>query len=237
MLFQLNSPKSVLTEIFFLKTLSANRWREYSVLGFRLTRVWFHWSGHKDRAAKEATFSVFTDLLKHIQSEAEGRSLDNSFKIMNQQMNFTLPNSSEKIHTCMSLLLISSLTIITFYMTRFLIFLARNWGFYNKKHNIFKNCNFWLCCDIKWEWTQRLMPGHISEENSVNLLCLSESSLIVTVNLFTLIDPDVRCHAHTTFTVVLVTPTTFSLTTSIRAEKTQKNTSCQTDRCSSCSCS
>ena len=66
------------------------------------------------------------------------------------------------------------------------------------------------------EYKETLVGFHRFE----NLLCLSESFLSITLYLFTLTGPELFCHAHATVTVVLVMPTTFMLTTSIRAVKT-----------------
>lgn len=69
-----------------------------------------------------------------------------------------------------------------------------------------------LCCDIN------CIPTDAVTHFERNLLCISESFLSITLYLFTLAGPDVLCHAHTTVTVVLVTPTTFNPTASISAE-------------------
>lgn len=47
------SPKSVFTDVVCLETLSANRRREYSVLGVRWKNVCCHWSGNKDEAGEK----------------------------------------------------------------------------------------------------------------------------------------------------------------------------------------
>ena len=57
---------------------------------------------------------------------------------------------------------------------------------------------------------------HVSGEN---LLCRWESLLSVMLYLLTLLSPDFLCHTQLMVTVVLVTLTTFRLSTSIRAGK------------------
>jgi len=56
---QWNSPKSVVTVMMCLLSSSANRRREYSVLGVRWRKVCCDWSGHKHRADKDRSHWFF----------------------------------------------------------------------------------------------------------------------------------------------------------------------------------
>lgn len=60
------SPKLVWTEMVCLETLSANRRREYSVLGLSWENVCCHWSGHKDVAENKQDKNDFLRLKIYI---------------------------------------------------------------------------------------------------------------------------------------------------------------------------